>query len=89
MAQVDPETLRVMRGTERVVVPERGADLGNFGACAIDEHESWVTVSEGMASNPKEASRRGATGATFVARIRWSEPNSLAVRSTPGGTGAK
>ena len=30
MAQVDPAALRVMRRTEKVVVPERGAELGNF-----------------------------------------------------------
>src|SRR5690606_16968702 len=30
MAQVDPERLRVMRKTERILVPERGARLGNF-----------------------------------------------------------
>lgn len=31
MAQVDPERLCVIRETERVLVPERGARLGNFG----------------------------------------------------------
>ncbi|MEQ1853653.1 MAG: exo-alpha-sialidase [Chthoniobacteraceae bacterium] len=73
MAQVDPETLRVMRGTEKIVVPERGAELGNFGACAISSSESWVTVSEGMFM--KDSSQRGAAGTTFVARIIWSKPD--------------
>lgn len=72
MAQVDPETLRVLRHTEKVVVPERGAALGNFGACAINAHESWVTVSEGMFL--KNSRQRGAEGATYVARILWSRP---------------
>lgn len=72
MAQVDPETLRVLRHTEKIVVPERGAALGNFGACAISPHESWVTVSEGMFM--KNSRQRGAEGATFVARILWSRP---------------
>jgi hypothetical protein len=58
-----------------VVVPERGAELGNFGACAINESESWVTVSEGMFM--KDSAKRGAKGATFVARILWSKPNPL------------
>ncbi|MDD4869404.1 MAG: exo-alpha-sialidase [Kiritimatiellae bacterium] len=75
MAQVDPDTLRVLRRTEKIVVPERGAELGNFGACAISETESWVTVSEGMFM--KDSRARGAEGATFVARILWSKPNSL------------
>jgi hypothetical protein len=76
IAQVDPEHVRVSRKTERVLIPERGGELGNFGAAAIDERESWVTVSEGVWSN--DARRRGAKGATFVARIIWSKPNALA-----------
>lgn len=75
MAQVNSETLRVLRGTEKVIVPERGAELGNFGACAISESESWVTVSEGMFM--KDSKQRGAEGATFVARILWAKPNQL------------
>ncbi len=75
MAQVDPATLRVIRRTERIVVPERGAELGNFGAAAISESESWITVSEGMFM--KDSRQRGAEGATFVARVIWSKPNQL------------
>jgi len=75
MAQVDPDTLRVLRRTEKVVVPERGAEMGNFGACPISEAESWVTVSEGMFM--KDSRQRGAEGATFVARVLWAKPNKL------------
>lgn len=76
MAQVDPETLQVIRRTERIVIPERGGEFGNFGAAAIDSKESWITVSEGVWD---AASReRGAKGATYVARIIWSKPNQLA-----------
>lgn len=77
MAQVNPETLQVLRSTEKVVVPERGAELGNFGACVISESESWVTVSEGMFM--KDSKARGAEGATFVARILWSKPNRIGI----------
>jgi hypothetical protein len=73
MAQVDPKRLQVIRGTEKVIVPERGAELGNFGASYINERESWVTVSEGMFM--KDSAQRGAEGATFVARILWTKPN--------------
>ena len=76
MAQVDPGKLRVLRRTERVLIPERGGELGNFGAAAIQARESWVTVSEGVWS--ADARQRGAKGATFVARIFWSKPNQLA-----------
>ena len=80
LAQVDPATLRVLRRTEKVVVPERGAELGNFGASAISETESWITVSEGMFM--KDSRQRGAEGATFVARVLWAKPN-LLVRPAP------
>lgn len=75
MAQMDPGTLRILRRTERIVVPERGAELGNFGASAVSPGESWVTVSEGMFMPDSKA--RGAEGATFVARIQWAKPNRL------------
>lgn len=77
IAQVNPDTLRVMRATERVLIPERGATLGNFGAASVNEHESWVTVNEGIWDDAIRA--RGAKGALFCARIRWGRPN-LTVR---------
>ncbi len=72
MAQVDPQRLCVLRDTERVLVPERGATLGNFGAAAITDNEAWVTVSEGIWND--DARRRGAEGSTFLARVTWSPP---------------
>jgi lysophospholipase L1-like esterase len=84
MAQVDITALRILRATEKVVVPERGAELGNFGCNAFNEAESWVTVSEGMFM--KDSKQRGAEGATFVARILWSKPNQLARAATPAAT---
>jgi hypothetical protein len=73
IARVDPEKLQIIRSSEKVVVPERGAELGNFGCARINDHESWVTVCEGMFM--KDSKARGAEGATFVARILWSKPN--------------
>lgn len=80
IAQVDPDRLHVIRRTERVLIPERGAGLGNFGATAITEHESWVVTSEsyflndyGPGYNPKVARSRGAEGAVFIARVIWSD----------------
>ena len=69
IAEVDMESLQVIRDTERVLIPESGATLGNFGANTISPDESWVTVSEGVFND--EARKNGATGATFIARIRW------------------
>ncbi|MFO0808854.1 MAG: hypothetical protein U0746_09545 [Gemmataceae bacterium] len=73
VGRVDADRLCVVRASERVVVPERGAELGNFGVAAVSPDESWVTVSEGLWN---EASRKkGADGSTFVARVIWSRPN--------------
>jgi hypothetical protein len=75
IARVDPEKRKVLRKTERVLMPERGATLGNFGAAAITEKESWVTDSEGVWND--DIRKRGAQGATFLARVIWSKPNRL------------
>ncbi|WP_169975541.1 GDSL-type esterase/lipase family protein [Tautonia rosea] len=74
LAQVDPDLLQVIRSTERVIIPERGGELGNFGASTINDHESWVTVSEGVWN--EDARRRGATGALFIGRVLWGNPPS-------------
>jgi hypothetical protein len=72
IAQVDPQKKVVLRETERVLIPERGAQMGNFGVATVSPDETWVTVSEGMWG---EARARGAKGATLLARIRWNRPN--------------
>ncbi len=78
IAQVDPEKLCVIRETEKILIPEHGVPLGNFGAAAITENESWVTVSEFMWPDWNEdARKRGAAGKTFVARVIWSKPNRM------------
>jgi hypothetical protein len=80
IAQVDVGTLRVLRATERILVPEHGARLGNFGVTEVNENETWVTVAEWMQTwgpnivippnNPY-----GADNSVYAARIRWSKPN--------------
>jgi hypothetical protein len=75
LAQVDPERLCVLRDTEQVLIPERGAQMGNFGAAPIDERESWVTVAEYISKGQPHP--RGADGSVFVARVIWSKPNDL------------
>ncbi len=75
LAQVDPDQLHVLRVTEKVLIPQRGATLGNFGASVITPDESWVTVAEGVWND--DARKRGAKGATFLARVLWSRPNRM------------
>jgi len=74
MAQVDAERLTVLRDTERELVPNKGAQLGNFGVVDVNEHETWVTTSEGMGG--KAAEKRGANGRVYAARLLWDRPNS-------------
>ncbi len=71
--RVDPQRLCVFRSSERVLIPERGAEMGNFGVAAVSPNESWVTVSEGLWNDA--ARKKGADGSTFVARVIWSRPN--------------
>jgi len=76
MARVDPEKLLVLRESERILIPERGVMMGNFGVATINEKETWVTVGENM--YPPENLNQGADGSVFAARIFWSRPNKLA-----------
>ena len=87
MAQVNPQTLKVIRSTERILIPERGATLGNFGAVPITEQESWVTVNEGIWDDSIRA--RGAKGALYVARVRWATPNVTALSAAQPGDGPR
>jgi len=74
IAQVDPDRLCVLRATEREILPNRGATLGNFGVCNVTENETWVTDAEGMFF-PDVYEKHGAKGAVFVARLLWSKPS--------------
>ncbi len=78
-ARVDPDTLCLLRESERIVVPLIGdgingpddvALMGNFHVTNVTPQESWVTVGEWM---PK----REARGDTRLARIIWAKPNQL------------
>ena len=78
IAEVDREKLCIIRATEQIAVPERGARLGNFGCVHVDEHESWVIVSEWMQTTPpnsrdwRKCMSYGSNNAIFIARIRFN-----------------
>jgi hypothetical protein len=65
------------------VVPNRGAQLGNFGTVNVSPRESWVTTSECMQADAKNwrdlalTERRGANNRVYVSRILWDRPNRL------------
>ncbi len=73
LAQIDPERLVVLRATEREIVPNNGAQLGNFAVVDVNERETWVTTSEGM--SPGKPQDFGANGRVYAARIQWAKPN--------------
>ena len=81
MAQVDPDSLRLVRDTERVALPLLGDGVkdgkkvpygGNFHTVIASGDESWITDCETFPSN-------GYRGNTLLARVRWSKPNELAI----------
>lgn len=80
LARVNPETLRLDRASERVVLPFVGDGvgnpdevplMGNFHVTAVSPEESWVSVGEWMP-------QRQARGNLLLARILWTTPNRLA-----------
>jgi hypothetical protein len=79
IARVDPATLRVIRRTEQVLVPERGARLGNFAVTDVNDRETWVTVAEWMQTKGPNVvippdNPHGADNSVYVARILWPSP---------------
>jgi len=78
IAQFDPRRFCVIRNTEQIAVPERGARLGNFGITKISDHESWITVAEWMqttAPNPHDPTvceKYGSDNSVYVAKVRSS-----------------
>jgi len=73
MARIDPQKLVVLRATERELVPNKGAQLGNFAIVDVNEDETWATTSEGMA--PGNPATYGSNGRVYAARIMWEKPN--------------
>jgi hypothetical protein len=81
IGQVDVGKLCVIRGTERELMPQRGAKLGNFGVTELNENETWVTDAEWMqTTGPNYADftqcmKFGSNNAVFAARIQWKKAN--------------
>jgi hypothetical protein len=71
IAQVDPARLCVIRDTERILVPSRGARLGNFAVTKVNDRETWVTVAEWM--QPAGCEKYGSDNSVYAARIIWKD----------------
>jgi len=81
IARVDPDKLHIIRDTEQILVPEKGARMGNFGVTEISPNETWVTVTEWMQGpapnhhDPTPLIKRGADNRVWVAKLKWKQPN--------------
>ncbi len=79
LAQVDRERLCILRETEQVLVPERGARLCNFGVVQVSEKESWVSVAEWMQTteptplDSRICERYGSDNSVFLAKIHFDD----------------
>jgi len=78
IAEVDVENLCVIRASERVAIPNTGAQMGNFGALAAGPDESWIVAHEDMQGDAQDpynlelTEKRGADSRVYIARIRWN-----------------
>ncbi len=76
IARIDPKHVSIIRATEQILVPERGARLGNFGVTNVGPNEIWVTVTEWMQTwGPNYVlpvdNKYGADNSIFVAKLKW------------------
>ena len=77
IAKVDTDKLCVIRETEKILVPNRGARLGNFGVAKLSDDEYWVGVAEWMQTiapnhhDPSICEQYGSDNSVFIAKVRW------------------
>ena len=79
IARMEPDTLRILRDTERILIPDRGARMGNFMATELTPRHSLFTVAEWMQNDNQGYGRVGAEycasfgsdNSVFLADITW------------------
>ncbi len=71
IAEVDQDNLRVIRASERILMPNRGARLGNFAITHVTPNEVWVTDSEWM--QPRGCEQYGSDGSVWVSKIKFRQ----------------
>jgi len=62
------ENMRLVRDSEFVVVKERGARLGNFGASSYKEGQAVVMAAEWM--QPRGCEAYGSENAIFISVVK-------------------
>ncbi len=77
IAEVDQQKLRVIRDSEQILVPNRGARLGNFGVHPLSKKEYVVVVSEWMQTtnpNPYDytvCQKYGSDNSIFMVKVSF------------------
>lgn len=71
IAEFDPMRMCLIRSTEELVVPKRGADLGNFGCLSVNEREGYVFTVESMPGEWDQAAAYGSKGSLFIAKLHF------------------
>lgn len=74
MAEFDTEKMCVIRSTERIVVPERGARLGNFGCHSYSDKVGYVYAAEWMQNESygwDKCAEYGSDNSVFITRIEY------------------
>ena len=79
MAQVDTELLQVMPETETIIIPERGARLGNFSTYSIDGSNTIIATAERIGTEVTKDStellkvkKRGYNNTLFFSKINFN-----------------
>ncbi|WP_236969292.1 sialidase family protein [Membranihabitans marinus] len=74
IGQVDPENLSVHKETEKELMPNRGARLGNFGVANVNQDLTVVSAAERLSPNQVTAEF---DNTVYVSKILWNQPNRL------------
>lgn len=67
IARVDTEKMCLIRDSEQIAVPERGARLGNFGVSQADGNFAFITAAEWM--QPVGCEKYGSDNSVFVVSV--------------------
>ena len=73
IAELDTESMRVIRDTEKIAVPERGARLGNFGCQSYSDNIGYVFAAEWMQGDNglSGCMKYGSDNSIFISRIEF------------------
>ena len=73
IAEFDTERMCVIRDTEMIAVPERGARLGNFGCQSFSDEVGYVFVSEWMQGKGgvEGCMKYGSDNTIFISKVSY------------------